>query len=70
MTTSRLSLAKELITLLYEDAGCQALFISRLEALGFVIEPMIFEDTTNLWARQGSEAPLFVFAGHTDVTCG
>ena len=71
MTTSPvLSLAKELIrrpSVTPEDAGCQALFISRLEALGFVIEPMIFEDTTNLWARRGSEAPLFVFAGHTDV---
>ncbi len=28
---------------------------------------MVFEDTTNLWARRGSEGPLFCFAGHTDV---
>ncbi|WP_019615234.1 succinyl-diaminopimelate desuccinylase [Psychromonas ossibalaenae] len=50
-----------------EDAGCQPLLISKLEKLGFECEVMIFEDTTNLWARRGSEKPLFCFAGHTDV---
>ncbi len=34
---------------------------------GFHIEWMVFEDTTNFWARRGSEGPLFAFAGHTDV---
>ncbi|MDO6705250.1 succinyl-diaminopimelate desuccinylase [Photobacterium sp. 1_MG-2023] len=65
-----LALAKDLISrpsVTPEDAGCQALMINRLEKLGFKIEPMVFEDTTNLWARRGTEAPLFVFAGHTDV---
>jgi len=50
-----------------DDAGCQPLLSSRLEKLDFTIEPMIFNDTTNLWARRGSQQPLFVFAGHTDV---
>lgn len=50
-----------------EDAGCQALLIERLEQLGFVCETMAFEDTLNLWARRGTSAPLFCFAGHTDV---
>jgi succinyl-diaminopimelate desuccinylase len=50
-----------------EDAGCQEMMISRLEKLGFTIERMVFEDTTNLWARRGTEGPLFCFAGHTDV---
>ena len=50
-----------------EDAGCQTLMGERLEKLGFTLETMVFEDTTNLWARKGSEAPLFCFAGHTDV---
>ncbi|MCW8996859.1 MAG: succinyl-diaminopimelate desuccinylase [Psychromonas sp.] len=50
-----------------EDAGCQSLLISRLQKLGFSCEVMIFEDTTNLWARKGSAKPLFCFAGHTDV---
>ena len=39
----------------------------RLEALGFTIESMFFEDTLNLWARRGQGKPLFCFAGHTDV---
>lgn len=34
---------------------------------GFTIEPMVFHDTTNLWARRGTTGPLFCFAGHTDV---
>jgi len=28
---------------------------------------MVFGEVTNLWARRGSDAPLFAFAGHTDV---
>lgn len=50
-----------------DDAGCQQLMLSRLEALGFQGEPMRFDDTDNLWARKGSEGPLLAFAGHTDV---
>lgn len=50
-----------------KDEGCQTLMAQRLEALGFTIEPMIFEDTTNLWARLGTQGPVFCFAGHTDV---
>ena len=49
------------------DEGCQELFIKRLSQLGFQIETMVFEDTVNLWARKGNKAPLFCFAGHTDV---
>jgi len=49
------------------DEGCQELFIERLSHLGFKIESMFWEDTLNLWARRGTEAPLFCFAGHTDV---
>lgn len=49
------------------DAGCQALMTVRLEALGFTIEPLRFGEVENFWARRGSTAPLFVFAGHTDV---
>ncbi|MGR5154129.1 succinyl-diaminopimelate desuccinylase [Photobacterium swingsii] len=65
-----IALAKDFISrqsVTPEDAGCQDVMIARLEKLGFTIETMVFEDTTNLWARRGSEAPLFVFAGHTDV---
>ena len=65
-----LALAKDLISresVTPNDAGCQQVMIERLTALGFNIEPMVFEDTTNFWARKGTEGPLFVFAGHTDV---
>ncbi len=50
-----------------EDAGCQDLISSRLGALGFNNETMVFEDTTNLWSRKGTQDPVFCFAGHTDV---
>lgn len=49
------------------DLGCQKLLIERLTALGFSCEVMQCDDVTNLWARKGSIAPLFIFAGHTDV---
>ena len=50
-----------------DDAGCQALLAERLAPLGFRCETMTFGDVTNLWARRGDKAPLFCFAGHTDV---
>ncbi|OXS14553.1 succinyl-diaminopimelate desuccinylase [Zobellella denitrificans] len=65
-----LALAKDLInrpSVTPEDEGCQELMGARLEALGFRLETMVFEDTTNLWARKGTEGPVFCFAGHTDV---
>src|SRR5699024_3076126 len=34
---------------------------------GFHCEHLRFGEVDNLWARRGSEGPLFVFAGHTDV---
>lgn len=63
-------LTKELISrpsVTPEDAGCQELLIEKLEALGFVIERLPFEDVSNFWARRGTQSPLFCFAGHTDV---
>lgn len=53
------------------DAGCQALMSTRLEALGFVVERLDFDDANgsvkNFWARRGSAKPCLAFAGHTDV---
>ena len=49
------------------DEGCQPLMSARLAAAGFTIEPLPFGNVENLWARRGRAAPLFVFAGHTDV---
>ena len=67
---STIQLSKELISrpsVTPEDAGCQKLMASRLEKLGFNIESMFFVDTLNMWARKGTEEPVFCFAGHTDV---
>lgn len=50
-----------------DDKGCQQLLAKRLEKIGFVIENLRFGDVDNLWARRGTAAPLFAFAGHTDV---
>ena len=49
------------------DHNCQTIMAERLAAVGFNIENMRFEDVDNLWARRGTEAPVFCFAGHTDV---
>lgn len=50
-----------------EDAGCQDLMADILKPLGFEIEDLTFHDTKNIWARKGTEDPVFCFAGHTDV---
>lgn len=63
------------------DVGCQGIMRARLEALGFICKTLTFgegdEAVENLWAiRNGSanndsdsnaKAPIFCFAGHTDV---
>jgi len=50
-----------------EDKGCQELMITRLEAIGFIVERMRFGEVDNFWARRGTEQPVLAFAGHTDV---
>jgi len=65
-----LNLTKELISkksITPLDEGCQDLLINHLELLGFKIEQMPFGKVRNFYARKGHEAPLLVFAGHTDV---
>ena len=65
-----LALARALIerrSLTPDDAGCQELLAERLRPLGFHCETLAFNGVTNLWARRGTTAPLFCFAGHTDV---
>ena len=49
------------------DHGCQELMLARLEACGFSIERLKFDDVDNFWAVHGSDGPIFCFAGHTDV---
>ncbi len=65
-----LSLTRELIarrSVSPEDGGCQDLMIARLKELGFVVESMPFGPVSNFWATHGEGAPVFCFAGHTDV---
>jgi succinyl-diaminopimelate desuccinylase len=50
-----------------KDEGCQEYMGDILSPLGFKQETMVFEDTTNMWARKGNQQPVFCFAGHTDV---
>lgn len=68
--TDLISLCKLLInkpSVTPNDHGCQDYMKKELAELGFENETMVFEDTTNLWSRRGTQAPLFCFAGHTDV---
>jgi succinyl-diaminopimelate desuccinylase len=49
------------------DGGCQAVMIERLRAIGFEVESLRFGPVDNFWAKRGRGAPVFCFAGHTDV---
>ncbi|MFP5383122.1 MAG: succinyl-diaminopimelate desuccinylase [Gammaproteobacteria bacterium] len=74
--TPTLTLACDLIrrpSVTPDDADCQRFLAARLAPLGFVAEHLRFHDVDNLWLKRpaagtsGAAAPLFVFAGHTDV---
>jgi succinyl-diaminopimelate desuccinylase len=70
-----LQLAQELIkrpSVTPKDAGALDVLARALEGLGFTCERMAFADQNkpqieNLYARLGTAAPNFCFAGHTDV---
>jgi succinyl-diaminopimelate desuccinylase len=67
---STLKLTQELInrqSITPEDEGCQKLIAERLGKLGFKATHLRFDDVDNLWLTHGDTAPLFAFAGHTDV---
>ncbi len=68
--SATLELTKDLISrpsVTPEDLGCQQRLAERLESIGFTIEHLRFGDTDNIWARRGTQSPVFAFAGHTDV---
>lgn len=55
-----------------KDEGAQGALEQRLKAIGFECRRMTFsepgtEPIDNLYARWGTEEPVFCFAGHTDV---
>ncbi|MGK0500644.1 MAG: succinyl-diaminopimelate desuccinylase [Oceanicoccus sp.] len=41
--------------------------IQRLQAIGFKVEHLRFEEVDNFWAVHGDEGSILCFAGHTDV---
>lgn len=69
-TTSVIDLAKALMacaSITPNDAGCQKIIKKHLATAGFHCESMPFGEVENLWAKVGSEGPLVLFVGHTDV---
>lgn len=70
LTTRVLELTRQLIekpSVTPDDAGCLELIGKRLTKLGFTLERMDAGGVANLWATVGQGAPVFAFAGHTDV---
>lgn len=70
MSDPTFELAREIISrpsVTPEDGGCCQHIAERLSAFGFQAEFINRNGVTNLWLRRGQAAPLFVFAGHTDV---
>ena len=49
------------------DEGCQLVMAQRLQAVGFAVEHLRYGSVANFWATLGTGAPVFCFAGHTDV---
>jgi succinyl-diaminopimelate desuccinylase len=69
-STSALALSEELIrraSVTPSDGACQEFIIANLLRIGFKVERLPSNGVVNTWARLGNEAPLVVFAGHTDV---
>ena len=48
-------------------AAARRCWRSGSHASGFVAETIAGNGVTNTWLRRGRAAPVFVFAGHTDV---
>jgi succinyl-diaminopimelate desuccinylase len=65
-----LELARELIacpSITPHDSGCQDILAQHLKHAGFHIKRLRYNDVENMWAKRGTDEPLFVWAGHTDV---
>src|SRR5471032_879733 len=70
MNIDALALAQALIrrpSITPADAGALDVLEAVLKELGFTTHRLPFGDIDNLYARLGTEAPHFCFAGHTDV---
>jgi succinyl-diaminopimelate desuccinylase len=67
---STLELSQQLIqkpSVTPDDKGCLDLLSERLAGSGFECHMLPFDEVSNAWIVRGNQAPLFVFAGHTDV---
>ena len=65
-----LGLAQDLIrcaSITPADAGAMDVLTRALEKLGFTVTRLRFGEIENIFARIGTSAPHFCFAGHTDV---
>ncbi len=70
MKWESIDLLKDLISfrsITPDDKGCQNYLIEKLKELEFEIKILKYGDVPNFFAIKGSQGPLFVFAGHTDV---
>jgi succinyl-diaminopimelate desuccinylase len=75
MTSTALDLCRALVqcpSVTPHDGGALSVLDEALSQAGFVIQRMTFSapgtaDVDNLYARFGTTAPYFIFAGHTDV---
>ncbi len=70
MSCPVIELAQQLIrrpSLSPNDAGCRALMIERLRAIGFTVEAMDFGDTQKFLGPGVDRGETLAFAGHTDV---
>ncbi len=70
MPINELKLAKELIrkpSITPKDAGAINLLAKNLRSIGFKCKIINFKNIKNLYAKLGSSAPNFCYAGHTDV---
>ncbi len=50
-----------------DDAGCMDILTDYLQSNGFSVEIITIGNVKNFWAVHGNQAPMTVFAGHTDV---
>ncbi len=70
MKWESIDLLKDLISfrsITPDDKGCQNYLIEKLRELEFEIKILKYGDVPNFFALKGTQGPLFVFAGHTDV---
>ena len=68
--SNTVKLAQQLInieSITPNDNGCQTFLNNKLESLGFDITDLSSNSVTNTFARRGTDGPLVLFSGHTDV---